>query len=119
MDDHLLRVSAAGEQAHGTVARTPPRDIRPDLDHFSGALEPENRRGTRRGRIVTLALEQISAVDSGGAYADTQLVGSERRRRHFADPECRFVAEMIENDSAHIGSECIVSGPNAGCHLLP
>ena len=108
MNDDLLRVSAAGEQGHGPFAGAPAVDIHTDFDHLACALQPEDRGSAGRRRIVAFALQEIGAIHRRRAYADAQLIRRQRRRLHFTDPEHRFVAE---NDSAHNGSECIVSGP--------
>jgi len=60
---------------------------------------------------VAFALQKIGAIHRRGAHAYAQVIGRQRWRLHVTDPECRFVAELIENDSAHYVSECIVSGP--------
>ena len=112
MDDDFLRVAAAGEERHRSIANAPAADVRADFDHLACALEAEDRRGARRRRIVAFALQQIGAIHGRRAHADAhRTVERQRRRVHFADPEDGFVAEMVEDDSAHIGRECIVSLP--------
>ena len=83
--DDLLGVAAAGEQRHGAVADPPAAHGGADLGHLAGAFEAENRRRAGRRRIEALALQQVGAVDRGGADADAdvlrpELAAAARRR---------------------------------------
>ncbi len=84
MDDGLFRVAAPGEQRHRPLAPLPARDASADLDDLAGALEAEDRRGTRRRRIETLALQEIRSIDGGSPYSHAKIAGTQGRRRHIA-----------------------------------
>ena len=101
MRNGFLRVPAAGKEGHGPLAAFPPLHVGADLDHLARALEAEDGRGAGGRRIVSFALQQVGAIDRGGAHADAQLIGSEWRRVDLADVEDGFVAVMIEDDGAH------------------
>ena len=68
---HELRLPPAPEQRHDAVSRPEPLAAQHDL---AGALEPGDVDGrARRRRVETGALDEVCAVDAGGANADEDL----------------------------------------------
>jgi len=58
-------------------------DLAPDGGDDPGDLEPENGRRTRGWRVLSGALQQVSAVDTGGSDLDEDLGGPWHRGGHL------------------------------------
>ena len=69
----LLCVAATGEQRAHLVADGPALDVRPGGDDAPGAFEAEDRRCSRRGRVVPGALREVGSVQACGADGDDHL----------------------------------------------
>jgi hypothetical protein len=96
-------VAAAGEESHRSIAGLPAVDVLTDIDDFSGALEAEDRRGTRRRRIESATLKEVGAIDGRRSDADPEVVGPELRCLGVTQMKHGLVAGLVEDDGFHRG----------------
>src|SRR5690606_7520962 len=79
IDDYLVSHATAGQQRANPVAHLP-AGLAADFDNLASALQPENIGGAWRWRIMAGLLQQVVAVDSGGANRHPDLPRRQRRR---------------------------------------
>jgi hypothetical protein len=80
VDDHFLRVAAAREQRHHSIAALPSASFGANLRDHAGAFEAEDFRRARWRWVVAGGLEEVGAIYSGGAYGDAQVSRSKHSR---------------------------------------
>ena len=114
MGDDLLRVAAARQQRHGAIARPPALDTVRDLDDLARALEPQDRRRTRRRRIVALALHQVGAVHAGGRDLQTHGARLESGRRGLPQAHHALVTGRVDEDRSQLWTSLGYASLRAG-----
>ena len=131
-DRDELRISATFDQEHGPVPDGDRLDTGPDARNHARGLEPEDVAGTGRGRIESLALEQVCAVDAGtsdadddltltsdwiGALLDVQLLGATRpcyddRTQRSATPVSRGGGQETWPEREELPTGPVHTGPS-------
>ena len=82
---HVLGVAAAVDEGADLVAESPTRDALAERRDRAGDFEPQDRRRTRRRRIVALALHDVGARNAGRRDGDQHLAGPRLRRVALLD----------------------------------
>ena len=79
----VLGIASAGQQSANLLPDGPAGDAVADRGDRSGHLQPEGLAGSRRRRVVTRGLQQVGAVDAGGADLDQDFAGGRRDVGNF------------------------------------
>src|ERR1700746_121095 len=94
-------VTAARQESHRAVANAPSSCLVTKRCNYTGALQPQNRRCTRRRRIKALPLHQVGSIYPGASDLDQQIGGPWPRLIEIAEPERVFIAGLIYQDRLH------------------
>jgi hypothetical protein len=101
MHRSFLGVAAARQQCHRAIACFPSDGGSADRGNFAGTFQADDFRRARRGRVESLALKNVRAIDPGGSDANQYFVGLERRLGNFADFERIFIAGFFNDYCLH------------------
>ena len=96
-----LRVAAAGQQRAHLVADLPPDDPRPEPADHPGALHAQDRRGTRRYRVVAGRLQQVRPVHGGGCDLYQDLARAGHGIGNLPPAQCRRRTFALDGDCPH------------------
>ena len=89
----VLRISAAGDKGAQGIARLPAGNAVAATHYRAGNLQTRNVGDARRRPVMSLALDDVGAVDPGRLHADQHLAqggpgpGPGGRRQHLGTAE--------------------------------
>src|SRR5579875_1840610 len=95
MDGGQLGVTATRQQRHRALANPPAAYLRAHRDHFAGALQPQDRRGSRRWVVASHPLADIGPVESRRGDLDQELLRPRLGRGLLADTQDRIIAGSL------------------------
>src|ERR1700677_2019255 len=107
----LLAVASSGEQGANRVANSPAAGCDgAELGNVPGDLHSQNGRSAKWRWIVSLALQQIGAIDPCRLYPDEHFSRTRQGNRPGGEPKHLWSARFRDLDIAH-GFRC-------SCHTL-
>src|SRR5260370_23993759 len=84
-DGGVLRISPAAANSHNAIADLIPFSLWPHFHDLTGYLQPRHNRiaEVRTNTIKALTLQNVRAVDAGGANAHQKIIGPDLGHRLF------------------------------------
>src|SRR3954471_9411179 len=101
-DGYIFGVSAAGCESENSITFFPVGGSWPELSDFARELQTRNvLHHTLWSRILSLTLQKVRTIESGGMNPDKHLAGPGLRSRRFLDGEYFRPAKLGDDDSFH------------------